>query len=72
MVYALLCHALQIWQLYSSAQNEKETENRLFVQIKSGGILYSLWAFLIKRFTHLVGYRPSHIQPSASGIIVEY
>ena len=48
MVYALLCHALQIWQLYSSAQNEKETENRLFVQIKSGRILYSLWAFFNK------------------------
>ena len=72
MVYELLYHALQIWQLYSSAQNEKQAENRLFIQIKSGRILYSLWAFLIKRFTLFVGYRASHIQPSASGIIVEY
>ena len=33
MVYEPLYHALQIWQLYASAQNWKQAENWLFLQI---------------------------------------
>ena len=58
MVYELLYHALQICQLYASAQNEKQAENQLFLQIKSERILNILWAFLTKKIIPLahVGY----------------
>ena len=31
---------------------EKQAQNRLFLQIKLGGILDILWAFLIKQLFH--------------------
>ena len=42
--------------LYAPAQIQKQAENRLFLQIKSGRILDILWAFLIKQlfFSHLL------------------
>ena len=52
MVYEPLYHALQIWQLYASAQNEKHAENRLFLHIKARRILDILWAFIIKQLFH--------------------
>ena len=39
MAYEPLYHALQIWQLYTFAQKQKQAENRLFLQIKSERIL---------------------------------
>ena len=55
-----------------TAQNEKQAENRLSLQIKSGTILDSLWAFLRKRFTRLVGLSTLSYPTSAIGIIVKY
>ena len=72
IVYEALYHALQIRQLHASAQNEKQAENRLSLQIKSGTILDSLWAFLRKRFTRLVGLSTLSYPTSAIGIIVKY
>ena len=46
--------------LYASAQNYKQAENRLFLQIKSGRILDILGAFLIKKqlfHSRLLGMR---------------
>ena len=39
LYYEPLYHALQIWQLYVSAQNKQQAEIRLFLQIYSGRIL---------------------------------
>ena len=39
MAYEPLYHALQIWQLYTFAQKQKQIKNRLFLQIKSERIL---------------------------------
>ena len=36
----------------ASAQNWKQAENRLFLQIKSGRILYILCSFLTKQLFH--------------------
>ena len=35
--------------IYASAQNKKQFENQLFLQIKLGRIINILWAFLIKQ-----------------------
>ena len=58
MVYEPLYHALQIWYLYTSAQNKKQAENRLCFQIKSARIFDILWVFLIKQLFHsFIGYK---------------
>ena len=42
------CHNLSILT-NDDAQNQKQAENGLFLQIKSGRILDILWVFLIKQ-----------------------
>jgi len=58
MAYEPLYHALQIWQLYTFAQKQKQAENRLFLQIKSERILDIFLAVLNKTIIPLtpVGY----------------
>ena len=64
-----------VTDVYASAQSQKQAENQLFFQIKSGRILDILRAFLIKKYAcwiwddysqlgimHLIGYLPSHTQ----------
>ena len=72
MVYELLHHALRIWKLYTSEQNKKQANNRLFLQIKSGRILNILWAFFITTTTRrelaiIISY-PTRTR----GIIIKY
>ena len=45
MVYEPLYHALQIWKLYASAQNEKQDKSRLFFNKLRKNSL-NLWAYL--------------------------
>ena len=58
MAYEPLYHALQIWQLYTFAQKQKQAENRLFLQIKSERILYIFLGVFNKTIIPLtpVGY----------------
>ena len=50
MVYEPSYHALQIWLLYASAQNQTQAENWLLLQIKLRRIFDILWAILIKQY----------------------
>ena len=60
--------------LYASAQNHKQAENRLFLQIKSGRILDILGAFLIKTIIPLalVGYEMIIANSALHALLVIY
>ena len=52
VIWAIIPCSPNIVTVRASAQNQKQAENRLLLQIKSEIILDILWAFLIKQLCH--------------------